>query len=490
MDSRAYWVWLQQALGPGSGKVRRILEEYLSPAQFYEAGRSDWRLLGIFTGKDLDRFSDYTLEEAADLIAGHENDGIQVITPDDVRYPDKLREIYDFPAVLYVKGNLPDFDNKLSVAVVGTRKAMRSGLDAARLISSDLAKRDVIVVSGGALGIDTAAHNGVLQVNGETVCVLGCGIGYDYLSGSASMRGDILKRGALISEYPKGTPPLKGNFPLRNRIISGLCDGTLVVEAGMSSGSLITARDAREQNRDVFAVPGTITQTSAAGTNNLIKSGAKMVTAAEDIVEEYYTRYPYLRPAKAISFSMPAVKKQAQTAMKPEEKRAELPVAESVEKRMEKSVPATLSKEEFDRMRREKKWTFDLSNLPSEAEVAAVKKSPDAPAAKIAEKPVMKAEFMPKPAAPKPIVPISMPETDVYFSPKPVKKQEIPSDLSPEAKAILQVLTEEPMHIAEISEKTGIPSGMIMSFGTELEMEGLAESCSGCCYRLVGMGKF
>lgn len=231
--------------------------------QFYEADRSDWRLMGIFTKRELDKLSEYTLEQALDIIAIHEADGVQIITPEDVRYPDKLREIYDFPAVLYVKGNLPNLDEKLSIAVVGTRKSTRNGLVAAKSIGRDLARRNVVVVSGGALGIDTAAHTGVLEAEGETICVLGCGIGYDYLPGSSAMRHAITKRGAVISEFPKGTPPLKGNFPMRNRIISGLCDGTLVVEADTSSGSLITAREAREQNRDVFAVPGSITQTTA-----------------------------------------------------------------------------------------------------------------------------------------------------------------------------------------------------------------------------------
>lgn len=482
MDSRAYWVWLQQALGQGSGKVRRITEEYLSIAQFQEAGRSDWRLMGIFTKAELDRLSDYTLEEAADLIAVHENNGICVITPEDARYPDKLREIYDFPAVLYVKGNLPDFDEKLSVAIVGTRKATNHGLTAAKTISRELAKRNVIVVSGGALGVDTAAHNGVLQANGETVCVLGCGIGYDYLSGSAAMRNDILKRGALISEYPKGTPPLRGNFPLRNRIISGLCDGTLVVEAGTSSGSLITARDAREQNRDVFAVPGTITRTTSEGTNNLIKSGAKMVTAAEDILEEYYTRYPSLNPVKPMAFSMPAVKKAGKSAADSDRKPVERPVVNPTSK--------TMTRQEFDRMRREKKWNFDLSSLPSEAEIATVKKSLSARDAKIAEKQQPKEATIPVPAVREPDVPVPMPETEFFFTLTPEPKLESPTDFSPEALAILQVLTEEPTHIAAISEKTGIPSDAIMSFCTELEMEGFAESCAGCCYKLSGTGIF
>lgn len=294
MDDRAYWIWLQNALGAGSGKLRRILEYYVSVARFYEAGPKDWKLLGVFTKRELNAMAQFTLDDAMNQLVAHENAGLQVITPEDAAYPEKLRQIYDFPAVLYVQGELPDLEEKLSIAIVGTRKATQNGLYVARTIGRELARRDVIVVSGGAMGIDTAAHTSVLKEDGITVCVLGCGIGYRYLPDKEPMRQAITKRGALVSEFPIGTPPRPHNFPIRNRIIAGLCDGTLVVEAGTTSGSLLTARNALEQNRDVFAVPGDITRTTSEGTNNLIQRTAKPVTTVEHILEEYTTRYPYL----------------------------------------------------------------------------------------------------------------------------------------------------------------------------------------------------
>lgn len=291
MDERVYWVWLQMALGPGSGKIRRILEGHISIPQFYDSGSQEWRLTGIFTKKEQEALARFTLEDARRQIADHEAAGQLVLTPDDARYPEKLRNIYDFPAALYVRGDLPAMDEKLSIAMVGTRKATRAGRETAFQLSHDLAQQDVVVVSGGAMGIDTAAHQGVLSAGGSTVCVLGCGIGYNYLPENEHMRRAILERGAVISEYPKGTPPFKQNFPLRNRIIAGLCDGVVVVEGGAHSGSLITARQAQEQNRDVFAVPGPVNTERSQGSNLLLKQGAKLVTEAGDILEEYKTRY-------------------------------------------------------------------------------------------------------------------------------------------------------------------------------------------------------
>ena len=291
MDERGYWVWLHLALGPGSGKIRRILEWYVSIPQFYDAGSQEYRLANIFTKKEQENLSRISLEDARRHMEEQEAAGLQVLTPDDPRYPEKLRNIYDFPAVLYVQGNLSAVDEKLSIAMVGTRKATRAGRETAFQLSRDLAKQDTIIVSGGAMGIDTAAHQGALAAGGSTVCVLGCGIGYDYLPENEKMRQAILERGALVSEYPKGTPPLRHHFPLRNRIIAGLSDGVVVVEAGTHSGSLITARQAQEQNRDVFAVPGPAQTASAQGSNHLLKLGAKIVTEAADILEEYEMRY-------------------------------------------------------------------------------------------------------------------------------------------------------------------------------------------------------
>lgn len=285
LDSRAYWVWLQHALGAGSSKQNRIFENYRGLDEFYSAGIQNWRLEGYFTPKELEKLESYTPSDAAAMVEYCEKIGQRVVTPDCAGYPELLHQIHNPPCALYVKGTLPDSSH--SVAIVGTRKATATGISAARSFAFELAKHGVVVVSGGALGIDTAAHKGALQAGGKTICVLGCGIDYNYLMGNASMREAIAVSGAVISEYPPGTQAVNSNFPIRNRIISGLSLGTLVVEAAAKSGSLITADYALEQGRDVFAVPGGIYSPVSQGVNNLIKNGAIPVSAASEILEEY-----------------------------------------------------------------------------------------------------------------------------------------------------------------------------------------------------------
>ena len=292
VDRRAYWVWLQHALGAGSSKQNRIFESYPGLADFYEAGLRAWRLEGYFTQRELEKLDSFSLSDAQASLEYSEKIGQQVITPECREYPELLRQIHNAPCVLYVKGTLPDFSSVPAVSIVGTRKATPAGVSAARSFAYGLACQGVVVVSGGALGIDTAAHKGALQAGGKTVCVLGCGIDYNYLMANASLRDAIAVSGAVISEYPPSTQAGNSNFPIRNRIISGLSLGTLVVEAAGKSGSLITADYALEQGRDVFAVPAGIYNPVSQGVNNLIKNGAKPVSNPNEILEEYVSRFP------------------------------------------------------------------------------------------------------------------------------------------------------------------------------------------------------
>lgn len=290
-DSRIYWIWLQHALGAGSSKPNRILTSYASLKDFYRAGREAWLLEGYFTPKEIRSMSLWSEEEPAALLNYCNKIGQRVITPDSGEYPELLRQIPNPPCVLYVRGTIPDLSTRPSIAIVGTRRATASGRTAARSIAYELAKKGAVVVSGGALGIDTAAHKGALQAGGITVSVLGCGIDAPYLMANASMRDAIVQNGALISEYPPDTQPISSNFPIRNRIISGLALGTLVVEAAAKSGSLITADFALDQGRDVFAVPADIYSPVSQGVNGLIKAGAKPVSRAEEILEEYAEQF-------------------------------------------------------------------------------------------------------------------------------------------------------------------------------------------------------
>jgi len=209
--------------------------------------------------------------------------GCRIVTINDERYPALLREIPDPPPYLYVKGRLPD---QPMVAVVGSRNASRYGLSAARRLSGDLVLSGAAVVSGLARGVDTAAHQGSLEQQGLTVAVLGSGLGRIYPPENIPLAGKIAENGALVSEFPFFAGPEAHHFPIRNRIISGMSLGTVVVEATAKSGSLITARLAGEQNREVFAVPGSITSSGSSGTHSLIRQGARLVESVADILEE------------------------------------------------------------------------------------------------------------------------------------------------------------------------------------------------------------
>ena len=227
--------------------------------------------------------------------------GARILVHGRPGYPAALLEIPEPPPVLYVRGDLEDRD-RIAVAVVGSRRASSRGRLAAEEMARDLAARGVTVVSGLAMGVDAWAHKGALAGGGRTVAVLGCGLDVPYPRYHAELRERIAGRGALVSEFPMGAPPLPMNFPRRNRIISGLCLGTLVIEAAARSGSLITARHALEQGRDVYAVPGGIDSDLSRGTNALIQQGAKLVQCVEDVIEEFpyeVRRYLAVRRGRA-----------------------------------------------------------------------------------------------------------------------------------------------------------------------------------------------
>lgn len=286
-----YCVWLQYALGFSHQYTARVRELYGSVASFYHGGQREWRLSGLFQNRQLDKLAGTSLSLAEETIEQCGRLHIRIMVESDEEYPSRLSNIGDPPPVLYIRGQWPQIDEELCVAMVGTRKASPYGLNAARKFSSEIAEAGGIVVSGGALGVDTASHQGALQAGGRTIAVLGCGMECEYLPQNKKLREQICERGALVTEYPPHTQPMSYYFPVRNRIISGLSLGTLVIEAGDKSGSLITANLALEQGRDVFAVPGNIYSLNSSGTNTLIKNGAKPVTKVLDILEEYCQIY-------------------------------------------------------------------------------------------------------------------------------------------------------------------------------------------------------
>ncbi len=296
MNDKVYWLWLQQTLGVNTSIKADEIAAYFEDAKtVYFSSENELRLSGIFTPRQLDKLMekrDLTRAQKAYDICVKNN--WHIVTPDDKNYPQMLFRLPNLPLVLYVNGNLDCLKNKITVAVVGTREPTRNSAAIARALCSSLTRSGAVIVSGGALGIDSAAHEGALDAKGKTVAVLGCGLDVNYPVANEALRLEISKNGAVITEFPPGTRAMPANFPIRNRLISGLSYGTLVIEAGEKSGSLITARYALEQGRDVFAVPGDIVSSGFAGANKLIRDGARPVFNAMDVLEEYALRYPEL----------------------------------------------------------------------------------------------------------------------------------------------------------------------------------------------------
>jgi DNA processing protein len=283
--SRKYWLGFNLVKGVGPMKVRALLDYFGDLKTAWHANASALREAGLDR-----RALSNLLEGRAKLDLSAELDrlaeqNIRVLIWDDPGYPPRLLQIPDPPPVLYVRGQLTAED-EWAVAVVGTRRASAYGKTVAQRLATDLAVNHVTIVSGLARGIDAEAHRAALKAGGRTIAVLGCGLDLIYPPEHRNLAREIVEHGALVSEHPLGTPPEASNFPPRNRIISGLSLGVLVIEAGLKSGALITADYAADQGRDVFAVPGNLFVRSSVGTNRLIQDGAKLVTGAEDILEE------------------------------------------------------------------------------------------------------------------------------------------------------------------------------------------------------------
>ena len=290
MSSPALWIWLSTLKGLPQTALHSLLEHFGSPTEIYSASLKEIGEV-LSSPEKAEIFKNKSLVEADRILGQCATLGISVITYQDASYPERLRNISDPPAVLYVKGRLPAFDLYPAIAVVGTRNPSAYGLYAAKSISAELADAGVIIVSGMALGCDSAAHSGALHAGRSTVAVLGCGPDICYPAESRLIYSDIPVHGAIVSEYPPGTPPTRHSFPRRNRIISGLSNGVLVAEAPEKSGALITADLALNQGRDIYAVPGNIDSPGSSGGNTLIKHGAKLVTGAADILEDLIPVY-------------------------------------------------------------------------------------------------------------------------------------------------------------------------------------------------------
>ena len=299
IDQDGLAAWLRLTLIPGIGgeTQRKLLAAFGLPEAVFAAGRIAVR--GV-VGERADLLFDFDPAEAVDRsIAWAKQPGQHILTLADSAYPQALLEISDPPTLLYVRGN-PALLRKRGLSIVGSRNATPQGLQTAETFAKALAARGLGIISGLALGIDAAAHRGALAAGGDTIDVIGTGADRVYPARNKELALAIAEHGTIVSEFPLGSPAIAANFPRRNRIISGLSRGVLVVEAAPESGSLITARLAAEQGREVFAIPGSIHSPVARGCHKLIKQGAKLVETAQDILEEFgnYLESTEIEPAE------------------------------------------------------------------------------------------------------------------------------------------------------------------------------------------------
>ena len=306
MTEREYWLYLSRVKGMESGRRRILLDMFGTPEEIYKASEAALRSIPLLEDFHIDQLLSYRSTDYEKEMEKFIRAGIGFVTVNDREFPDRLRNIPDAPPFLFYRGELP-LNDKPAVAMVGSRKCSMYGREMCMKFSYSLAEAGIEIISGMAAGVDGFAHRGAIKAEGKTFAVLGCGVDvcypsmnrdiFDTLSGKRDEEktvGEKKSYGGIISEYYPGDKALPYNFPQRNRIISGLCDILLVVEAGKKSGTFITVDHALEQGREIFAIPGRICDTVSDGCNSLIKNGAMMATEPEDIIEELKSHYEML----------------------------------------------------------------------------------------------------------------------------------------------------------------------------------------------------
>ncbi len=288
-DEELHWLALRMVPGLGAIGTLRVLERLHTPEAIFRASASELEAAGVSPSLARSIASGVTFEDAIEQRQRMLDAGARLISYSDPLYPPSLREIFDPPTVLFVKGRV-ELLQRFCLAVVGTRRPTPYGLAATEHLSADLAKAGLVIVSGMARGVDTAAHQAALKAGGDTLAIFGCGVDLAYPTENRRLYETIAEKGLLVSEFPMGSPAFPQNFPIRNRVVSGLSEGVLIIEGAQYSGSAITARLATDQGREVFAVPGNITSRMSWGPNLLIKQGAKLVQEWTDVTNELPAR--------------------------------------------------------------------------------------------------------------------------------------------------------------------------------------------------------
>ncbi len=284
-EEELHWLALKLIPGLGARTSNKLLDRFRTPQAIFRASRTELEMAGVSGAVAQSIASGCTFEDAVTQQEKMAEAGVELVTIGDPRYPQLLREIFDPPIVLFARGRV-ELLKSLSLGVVGTRRPTPYGVAVAERLSADLAHASLTIVSGMARGIDASAHKGALGAGGDTVAVLGCGVDVVYPAENRKLYAEIATKGLIVSEFPMGSTAFPQNFPIRNRIVSGLSVGVLVVEGAQYSGSAITAKLAMDQGREVFAVPGNITSKLSWGPNLLIKQGAKIVQDWNDVIVE------------------------------------------------------------------------------------------------------------------------------------------------------------------------------------------------------------
>ena len=299
MAALKYWIWLAEKRGVRRQTKLALTQRFETPEELYYAETDEVLLTEGITREEAAALEDKDLRRAEEILEVCERQDYRILTIADAAYPRRLRNIFDPPILLYCRGRLPLMDEEAAIAVVGTRSYTPYGALCAGKLGGQLAAGGAVIVTGLAYGIDSLAARAALRNGGRVLGVLGCGLDVVYPRGSEELYEDVAAAGALITEYAPGTLPLSGNFPVRNRILSGLSVAVLVVEAPERSGALITAGTALEQGREVFAVPGPIDAAASVGCNRLIRDGAGLAASGWDILSVYHSRFPHrLHPAQ------------------------------------------------------------------------------------------------------------------------------------------------------------------------------------------------
>ena len=353
MNNKVLWVWLQKCVG-FAGDYKELIEHFGTPGAVYNATEDELKSCKFLKCKKSlrEKLLDGDLSEAEGIVELCNKHHIHIVTPDSEKFPEPLKRIDKPPMVLYVRGDIDCLNAEFPVAVIGSRTPCKYGEESARKIVSGLVESSAVIVSGGALGIDSVAHTSAIDNSGKTLLVMGCGHGDGYLPENSELRKNVYRHGALVSEYPPYTQVYQGSFPLRNRIISGLSRAVVIIEAAQYSGTFSTAKHAMKQGKPLFVLPGDIESGNFDGSNQLITEGAAPIFSANDILyslgmEKKIKETPKLKTDDAFSnVNEPSVfsKKSRSKRVKKVPEKEVLPKKEEKTEAKIKKLPETVSK--------------------------------------------------------------------------------------------------------------------------------------------------